>query len=63
MNMILTSECEECKYGTIDESNKARIKVICAYKNKEYHYGQCIPCENKIKKSGGHLNNEENSSV
>ena len=51
MNMILTSECESCKYGTIDESNKARIKVTCAYKNKEYHYGQCIPCESKVKKT------------
>ena len=51
MNMILTSECEECKYGTIDENNKARIKVICAYKNKKYHYGQCIPCESKVKKT------------
>ena len=61
--MILTSECAVCKYGTIDESNKARIKVICEYKNKEYYYGQCIPCENKIKKSGGYLNDEESGSV
>jgi len=48
--MILTSECEECKYGILNETNKAHIKVKCTYKNKEYHYGQCIPCENKIKK-------------
>lgn len=27
MNMILTSECEGCIYGIVDESNKARIKV------------------------------------
>lgn len=51
MNMILTSECEKCVYGTIDESNKARIKVICQDKGKEYHYGQCIPCENMKKKT------------
>ncbi|MCR2049718.1 hypothetical protein NSB25_20905 [Acetatifactor muris] len=50
MNMILTSECEQCTYGIIDESNKARIKVKCNLKNKEYHYGQCIPCENKRKR-------------
>ena len=50
MNMILTSECEECDYGIINESNKAKIKVFCEDKNKEYYYGQCIPCENKTKK-------------
>lgn len=50
MNMILTSECEECEYGIIDESNKARIKVKCRYKDKVYHYGQCIPCEDKKKR-------------
>lgn len=50
MNMILTAECEDCIYGIIDDSNKARIKVKCTQKEKEYYYGQCIPCENKIKK-------------
>ncbi len=47
MKMILTSECKECVYGIIDETNKARIKVRCRLKNKEYYYGQYIPCENK----------------
>ncbi len=51
MNMILTSECEECIYGIVDESNKACIKVRCIQKNKEYFYGQCIPCENKTQKA------------
>lgn len=50
MKMILTSECEDCVYGSIDDRDKARIKVTCTYKGKEYHYGQCIPCENKKKK-------------
>lgn len=50
MKMILTSECEECKYGIIDDGNKAKIKVFCQDKRKEYYYGQCIPCENKTKK-------------
>ncbi len=49
MKMILTSECEECIYGIIDESNKARIKVKCRLKDKEYYYGQYIPCEDKTK--------------
>lgn len=54
MNMILTSECEYCKYGSIDESNKARVMVRCSDKNKTYHYGQCIPCDNmkRGKKNG-----------
>lgn len=53
MKMILTSECEECIYGIIDESNKARIKVKCSLKGKEYHYGQCVPCEDKRKRRNG----------
>ena len=48
--MIITSECENCEYGTIDESDKAKIIVHCEYKGKNYYYGQCVPCENKRKK-------------
>lgn len=48
--MILTSECEECTYGIIDDNDKARIKVKCTYKDKEYYYGQCVPCENIFKR-------------
>ena len=44
-HVILTSQCEKCKYGSIDDSNKARIKVYCSYKEKSYFYGACIPCE------------------
>lgn len=50
MKMILTSECEECDYGIVDDSNRAKIKVFCKDKDKEYYYGQCIPCENKTKR-------------
>ncbi len=57
MGMILTSECEGCIHGIIDDRNKARIKILCTYKDKEYYYGQCIPCENKIKKEG--IKNEQ----
>ncbi len=53
MNMIITSECEECIYGIIDESDKARIKVKCQHKGKEYYFGQCIPCDNKSKRKLG----------
>lgn len=47
MNMILTSECEECTYGILDDRDKARLKIVCTLKGKEYFYGQCIPCDNK----------------
>lgn len=47
MGMILTSECEFCKFGIIRDNDKARVKVLCTYKGKEYYYGQCIPCDNK----------------
>ena len=54
--MINTDECEKCKHGTIDDSNKARVMVICKIKNKKYYYGQCIPCEYMERKN----KNEEN---
>jgi len=44
-NTITTNECEKCKYGTIDYSNKAKLPVYCSYKNKTYVYGQRIPCD------------------
>lgn len=49
--MINSSECENCRYGIIDETNKARIKVTCTIKQKKYWFGQCIPCEDFIEKS------------
>lgn len=65
MTMILTSECEECIHGIIDDSNKAHIKVKCMDKNKEYYYGQCVPCENKTKKKKENLgeNNESSGKI
>ena len=45
MNMINTSQCENCEYGTINEIYKAKVKVLCSYKEKEYYYGACIPCD------------------
>lgn len=62
MKMIITSECEECIYGSIVEADKTHIKVKCSKKDKEYYYGQCIPCEDKkrIKKEE---ENEESSTI
>lgn len=48
--IIITSVCEECEYGTVDDSNKARVKVYCSYKDKEYNFGQCVPCDNYTKR-------------
>ena len=48
--MIITSQCESWTYGSIDEINKARIKVYCSVKDKTYCYGQCIPCDYYKKK-------------
>lgn len=45
MATIVTSECVNCPHGTVDYSNKARVKVHCEYKNKDYYYGQYVPCD------------------
>lgn len=45
MNMIITSECEKCIHSSIDEKDKAKIKIYCNIKNKTYYWGQCIPCD------------------
>lgn len=45
--IILSNECEKCIYGIIDERNKAKIIVHCKLKNKNYFYGQRIPCDHK----------------
>lgn len=50
MGMILAGvDCEDCEYGSINDHDKARVKVLCAVRGKEYYYGQCIHCEDKIK--------------
>ena len=38
-NMIITSECEECIHSTIDETDKAKIKIYCNTKDKTYLWG------------------------
>lgn len=61
--MIITSECEQCRHGIINDENRARIKVICTFKNKEYYYGQCIPCDNKIKITGDIVDGSKNKET
>lgn len=48
--MINASKCEECEYGSTDDSNRARITIYCSKKNKKYFYGQYIPCDDFNKK-------------
>lgn len=51
-NTIITSECEQCIHSTINEIDKAHIKVYCNIKNKTYYWGQSIQCEYKEMKNG-----------
>ena len=50
MNMIFTSECLDCEYGSICKNNNQ--KIHCSNRNKEYFFGQRIPCEDKKKRIG-----------
>ncbi len=43
--VIITNKCESCIYGSIIEESKAKIKVYCSNKEKEYYYGACIQCD------------------
>lgn len=50
MGMIICGkDCEDCKFGTILDEDKARVKVYCQTREKTYYYGQCIPCDDKQK--------------
>ena len=52
MTMIIVGkDCEGCAHFTsIDDTNPGRIKVYCDYSDRWRWFGQCIPCENKIKR-------------
>jgi len=50
MSIIITSECESCVYGNVDDSDKAKVMIYCKAKDKTYYYGQYIPCEIKKEK-------------
>ena len=50
MNMIICGkDCNDCVYASFDD-DKAKLKVHCSARNKDYYYGQSIPCEDKEKK-------------
>lgn len=48
--IICGKDCDDCIYSTINDNDKARVKVFCAIKGKEYYYGQSVQCEDKKKK-------------
>lgn len=58
--MINTSECEECIYGTLDETDKAKITIECDMKNKKYIYGQYVPCDSKRVQKKDRVKQDEN---
>jgi len=41
--MITTDKCELCKAGSVLTGNP--VKVHCTIKNKDYYFGQRIPCD------------------
>lgn len=47
MSIITTSKCESCVYGKIIEKSKSDITVHCSARNKDYQYGQRIPCDDR----------------
>ena len=50
--MICTSECVKCVHSDIQENN-INLKFHCSAKNKDYIYGQYVPCELKeLRKDG-----------
>lgn len=50
--IIVTSKCETCKYGSINFDDKPKMPIWCSYKERQYVYGQRIPCGYYEKKSG-----------
>ena len=55
MKMILAGkDCADCVYSVfyhrVLPDGTSRDKSYCFARNKEYFYGQCIPCEDKEKR-------------
>lgn len=48
--MIITSECENCSHSIFNETNKSKIIIHCNIKDRDYIYGQRIPCNQMNKK-------------
>lgn len=47
MQVDNTSQCENCRYSVLDESNKAKIMVYCDFDGKTRIYGQHVDCDRK----------------
>lgn len=48
--MIIAGKyCEDCAHCTVLEEQNP-LKIYCSEKDKYYYWGQCIPCETKVKK-------------
>lgn len=47
MQIDNTSQCENCRYCQMNESNKAKIMVTCDFDGKTRIYGQHIDCDKK----------------
>lgn len=43
--IIAGKECEKCIYATIDETDKSRIRVYCDARDRQYYWGQNVPCD------------------
>lgn len=51
-NMICTSECSGCVHSDISKENVNK-QFHCDAKNKDYFYGQYVPCDYKeLRKDG-----------
>lgn len=54
--IIAGKECEDCAHGALLDGKIT--KVYCGVKDREYYYGQCIPCGNKVKVERDESNDE-----
>ena len=50
-HIICTSECEFCIHSDLSKEN-INTKFHCDAKNKDYIYGQYVPCDFKELKNG-----------
>jgi len=51
-DMICTNECVNCIHSDIDSEN-IKLKFHCDAKEKDYIYGQYVPCDFKeLRKDG-----------
>lgn len=43
--IIAGADCEGCVY--LVDTTDANHKIICRARDRQYYYGQCIPCDDK----------------